>query len=204
MDSQQREQYANKMKRMVNFKEQYFLDFNKVIVLKIPKKVYFYFQVINDMKVVSKEALIDIYGYDCEDLFEYFRSNNKLMPYLIEETKHFFVFEYLTGEILKDITKADFDYLRQFENAEFFPFHNSLYTNIIRLSNGNIKLIDFKHLDNKITKLPKHLTENMFVFMSYKDESGLYIDDTTNIEEIKKILSIDYYNIATIRYKDLH
>lgn len=193
----------NKLKalQMVRFKTEFFEDFSGEIKILHQEKNYHYFEiyegVMRKTKVVNKQSLREIYGYDCEDLFDFFRTNNELLPLLYGETEHFFLFEYIEGEPIRNITKEDFNYLEKFEGLEFYPFFNSLYTNLIRQEDGKIKLIDLKHLDNKVCNIPDYLKDNLIVFLYNKEDriSNLYIKNKKYIEEILNILEKDYDNI---------
>jgi len=184
------------LKQIITFKKQFKESFGYDIIPCRTNKIYHYFEVVNNTKIVSKEALQYIYGNDCISLFNFFRSNNKLLPKVLDENKYFFIFEYLEGEIMVDITKEDFDYLEQFQGLEFYPFVNSLYSNLIRTSNG-IKLIDLKHLDNKVTNLPNKIKDTLIVYMNNEDNnvSDLYIRDDKYLDEILEVLIKDYFII---------
>lgn len=193
-----------KIKQMINFKKNFYSDFGLEIELKQTDKIFHYFEIydgsLKKTKIVHKKSLQEIYGYDGSDLFEFFRSNNELLPQLLKETDNFFIFEFLEGEILTSITSEDFNYLERFENEEFYPFINSLYYNLIRLEDGKIKLIDLKHLDNKICNIPEHLKQNLIVFLYNIDNkiSNLYIRKEKYLDEILNILEKDYDNIKVI------
>jgi len=184
------------LKQVLLYKQQFREDFERNVIPKNTTKIFHYFEIIDDTKVVSKEALELIYEDKLYNLFDFLRSGNKLLPKLLKETEHFFIFEYLRGDIMRNVTKEDFDYLEQFQGIEFYPFINPLYTNLIRTKDG-IKLIDLKHLDNKVVDLPEHLKETMCVYMGNEEKniSKLYIRDLKHIDEIQSILSKDYYNI---------
>jgi len=181
---------SGKLHQMLSFKQRFLEDFGRPVSLDMNDKIYFYFQKVEGTKVVSKEALQQIYEYDCEDLFDFLRSGNPLLPCLIEETRHFFVFEYLHGEVLESITADDFREIERLTaGSEYTPFHNSMYTNIIK-TGGKIKLIDFKHLDNKITEVDI----DTFVFMHNNKNKicDLYIRNFDDLDSIMELLEKDY------------
>jgi len=197
-----------KVKQIIEYKKEFNLDFGLNIDIKQNRKLFHYFEIydgyLKKTKVVRKKSIQEIYEYDCEDLFNFFRSEDELLPTLLGESKHFFIFEYVEGELVKSITKEDFKYLERFESYEFYPFINSLYTNLIRLEDGSIKLADLKHLDNKICKIPEYLKENLIVFLYNKEDrvSNLYIKDEKYIDEIFEILEKDYDNIKVIKFEE--
>ena len=194
-----------KARQMVRFKVEFFEDFSSSIPIKQNNKRYHYFEIYDGIlrktKVVNKESLREIYGYDCEDLFEFFRSGDDLIPQLLDESEHFFIFEYIEGDILTDIKIENFEYLKKFRNHEFYPFLNSLYSNIIRLKDGSIKLVDLKHLDFKICNYPEYLKKSLIVFLYNKENkvSKLYIEEDKYLDEILGILKKDYDNIQIIK-----
>jgi len=188
------------LEQIITFKKQFKENFDYDIIPCRTNKIYHYFEIVNDTKVVSKDALKEIYQDDCIELFKFFRSNNKLLPMLLNETNNFFIFEYLEGEVMIDIAKEDFDYLEQFEGSEFYPFVNSLYSNLIRTSNG-IKLMDLKHLDNKVTNLPDKIKDTLIVYMNNNDNniSNLYVRDEKYLDDILEILIEDYHIMNVIK-----
>ena len=196
-----------KLSQMINFKKEFKKDFGFDIDIKQDKKVYHYFEIfpgkLRKTKVVRKKSLQDIYGYNCEDLFNFFRKNDELLPQLLGETENFFIFEYLEGDLITDINYEDFKYLKRFEGYEFYPFINSLYTNLIRLKDGTIKLIDLKHLDSKICNIPEYLKKNLIVFLYNKENKigNLYIDNKIYLNEILEILKKDYDDIKVIDFE---
>ena len=200
----------NKLKaiQMVRFKSEFYKDFSKYIKIEQSTKKYHYFEiydgVISKTKIVNKQSLREIYQYDCEDLFNFFRSNNELLPQLLYETTHFFIFEYVEGELVKNITIEDFNYLQKFEDLEFYPFVNSLYTNLVRKPDNTIKLIDLKHLDFKICNIPEYIKKDLIIFLYNKEDkvSKLFIKSTKYLDEKIRILERDYHNIEVIKFEE--
>lgn len=193
-----------KLKSIVEFKNQYLKDFGKKIVINNNKKYFFYFQQCGDKKIVSKSSLQNIYMNDCAGLFNFFRQKNSFLPKLCAETKHFFIFEWVGGETLHRISKEDFDILSEITLPDkFWPFCNSLYTNIVKTPEGIINIVDLKHFDFGNCDVHDNVIQHFWVFM-HNEKAGvntLYIKNVEHLPDIQMMLQVDY-DISNMEIED--
>lgn len=187
--------------------KQDFYDWKGIEVSPFTKKVFFYFFIHEGVKYIHKPSLqfvysnADTYTYDVDpqlchlqkeyeilDIFPFLESyKGTVTPKLIEYTDKFVAYEEVVGEPVVSVTEDEFWYLRaQHYVMRYTPFYNSMAYNLVRTENS-IKLIDFKHFEERDTK--------PFFLYFYNQEHNinrLYTEQGTDLDVIHKHLEIDY------------
>lgn len=181
-------------------------------------KIFFYFIIDNGKKYIHKESLRlvytngDTYSYDentpnycaidCKKFkpeFDAFLNNHMLLS-SIEDKGDFYYMDYINGDPITEISRDEFFYLKKHRNFNgYTPFYNSMCYNIVRTSNGTLKLIDLKHFEKIDDK-------EFFIYMYNKKANVniLYVEDNIHNDRLNHIiahLERDYNVIETIRYK---
>ena len=170
------------------------------------RKTFFYFFIQDDKKYIHKKSLNFVYTnancyiddvdpshcsltkHDPVDVCSFLETyKGKLLPKLIENNPMFFVYEFYEGDPITSINKEDFFFLKeQHESLPLTPFYNSMTYNIVRGKDG-LKLVDFKHFEEKDTK-------PFFVYMYNELQSinHLFVEEGTDINPIVEHLEKDY------------
>lgn len=171
------------------------------------RKIYFYFFELDGKKYVHKESLRFVYSnaetytkeidpyycgltkqYEPTPVCEFLEAySGNALPKLLDSNDKFFVYEYIDGEPVDDITQDEFYQLWQYHTEfDLTPFYNSMTYNLARTANS-IKVIDLKHFECKIN-MP------FFIYL-YNEDNGinrLYIKRGTDIKPIADHLAVDY------------
>jgi len=191
-------------KAIAHFKEEFNID------IKIfTKKMFYYFTIHNNIKYIHKESFLfylnngDTFTYDIipwkcnidslntfdfmyNDIVKLLKSNNNLIPH-IRESNNFYMYDFVEGEPIIDISVKEFFELRKFFNENtIIPFYNSMCFNIVRTLNG-LKIIDLKHFERKDNK-PFYIYLNNDKY----NINTLYIEETSDLELVLKHLRRDY------------
>lgn len=177
-------------------------------IIGFTRKEYFYFLHDTEYKYIFKPALQ--YYYNDKTIVEKFRKFKEdydyvyegscFYPKIIKETNSFFIVKWEDGQILDSLTKEDIIFLKNYLTVinppDFLIWYNSLTYNLIRLSNGNIKLIDLKHFDfilpATFSIIPKpfiYMYNEYFKINDFYEIFSLSEEDKKNIFNI---LRIDY------------
>ena len=156
----------------------------------------FYFIKDKNKKYIHKKSLqliytnYDTYTYDINptkcDLDKHPKDFQRfnLCKILPSASKHFWIVDWLEGEIITEITEKDFWSLKKkWDKQDFTPFYNQMCYNLIK--NNGIYIIDYKHFEYK-KDLP------FFVYFYNNDYNINTLYYYKDLDKIIKHLEIDY------------
>lgn len=209
--------YLNKKKvELIKEAKKDFFDLYNLNYTPFTKKIFFYFFIYDSKKYVHKKSLNFIYTnadtyteeispYFCKlekkepiDVIKFLSScDDNLLLKKVEENEKFLVYDFFDGDFLTDLNKEDFYYLKYFhENNWLTPFYNSMAYNILKKDHV-IKMIDFKHFEEKDKK-------PFFIYMYNQQNkiNKLFLENYDKIDMILNHLSKDYpmHNIEIFKH----
>ena len=182
-----------------------FFNLYGINVTPFTRKQFFYFFIYDNKKFVHKNSLnfvytnADTFTYDkdpyfCDTtfqknsikLYDFLRTcDSELLPKLIEENDKFLVYEYMDGNPVTRINKEQYYFLKScHDKMSLTPFYNSMAYNIIDTKYG-LKLIDFKHFEEKDNK-------PFFVYFFNEEFNINELHFSERLQEIKNHLQKDY------------
>lgn len=177
------------------------------------QKLFFYFIISNGKKYIHKRALNFVYTnadtytdhvdpYFCNlsrmhvpNICQFLETTtHPLLPRLVDSNQYFLVFDHVEGSPVDHINREEFFTLKQAHlSMNLTPFYNSMTYNIVRNVQG-LRLIDFKHFEEKDEK-------PFFVYMYNKDNNinTLYMEEGVDDTAVIKHIARDYPTDSAVR-----